>query len=89
MSGTAFLLPLLAGVLVLEGSSVIVQVAWFRMTGKRVFKIAPLHHHFEHAEGIDYAYWLPAVEWPESRITLRLWIVQAVCVGVAVLAARL
>ena len=89
VSGTAFLLPLLAGVLVLEGSSVIIQVAYFRATGRRVFKIAPLHHHFEHAEGIDYSYWLPACEWPEPRITLRLWIVQTLCVGLAILAARL
>ncbi len=89
VSGTAFLLPLLAGVLVLEGTSVIIQVACFRATGRRVFKIAPLHHHFEHAEGIDYSHWLPACEWPEPRITLRLWIVQTLCVGLAVLSARL
>jgi phospho-N-acetylmuramoyl-pentapeptide-transferase len=89
VSGTAFLLPLLAGLLVLEGSSVVLQVASFRLTGQRVFKIAPLHHHFERAEGIDYPYFLPAVEWPEPKVTLRLWIVQGLFVGLAILAARL
>ncbi len=89
VTGTAFLLPLLAGVLVLEGASVIVQVLSLRLAGRRVFKISPLHHHFEHAEGIDYPYLLPTVEWPEPKITLRLWIVQGVCVGLALLAGRL
>jgi phospho-N-acetylmuramoyl-pentapeptide-transferase len=41
------LLPIVGGVFVLEGASVIIQVASFKMTGKRVFKMAPLHHHFE------------------------------------------
>ena len=41
------LLPIVGGVFVLEGLSVIIQVAWFKLTGKRVFKMAPLHHHFE------------------------------------------
>ena len=41
------LLPLVGGIFVLEAASVIIQVAVFRMTGRRVFKIAPLHHHFE------------------------------------------
>ena len=89
VSGTAFLLPLLAGLLVLEGGSVVLQVASFRLTGQRVFKIAPLHHHFERAEGIDYPHFLPAVEWPEPKVTLRLWIVQGLFVGLAILAARL
>ena len=41
------LLPLVGGIFVLEAASVIIQVAVFRMTGRRVFKMAPLHHHFE------------------------------------------
>ena len=41
------LLPLVGGIFVLEATSVIIQVAVFRMTGRRVFKMAPLHHHFE------------------------------------------
>lgn len=85
-SGTQLILPLLAGLLVLETSSVIIQVGYYRLTRKRIFKISPLHHHFEHAEGIDYSYLLPNVEWPEPKIVLRLWIVQGVCVGAGVLA---
>ncbi|HUF46882.1 MAG TPA: phospho-N-acetylmuramoyl-pentapeptide-transferase [Vicinamibacterales bacterium] len=41
------LLPIVGGIFVLEGLSVIIQVAWFRLTGRRVFRMAPLHHHFE------------------------------------------
>jgi len=41
------LLPIVGGVFVLEGMSVIIQVSYFKMTGRRVFKMAPLHHHFE------------------------------------------
>ena len=41
------LLPIVCGVYVLEGLSVIIQVAWFKLTGRRVFRMAPLHHHFE------------------------------------------
>lgn len=88
-SGTALILPLLAGLLVLEAGSVILQVSSFRLTGRRIFKISPLHHHFEHAEGIDYSYLLPTVEWPEPKITLRLWILQGLFVGLGILATRL
>ncbi len=87
-SGTALILPLLAGLLILESGSVILQVSCYRLVGKRIFKVSPLHHHFEHAEGIDYPYFLPAVEWPEPKITVRLWIVQALFVGLAILAGR-
>lgn len=87
-SGSALILPLLAGLLVLESGSVILQVACFRLTGKRIFMISPLHHHFESAEGIRHSYLLPAVEWPEPKITLRLWIVQALFVGLGIFAAR-
>jgi phospho-N-acetylmuramoyl-pentapeptide-transferase len=41
------LLPIVGGVWVIEGLSVIIQVAYFKSTGKRVFKMSPLHHHFE------------------------------------------
>ena len=87
-SGAVLILPLLAGLLVLESGSVILQVACFRLTGKRIFMISPLHHHFESAEGIRHSYLLPAVEWPEPKITLRLWIVQALFVGLGIFAAR-
>lgn len=60
------LLILVGGIFVLEALSVIVQVASFRLTGKRVFLMAPLHHHFQ-LKG-----------WAESKVTIRFWIVGAV-----------
>ncbi len=60
------LLVLVGGIFVLEALSVILQVASFRLTGKRIFRMAPLHHHFQ------------LVGWPESKVTIRFWIVGAV-----------
>jgi phospho-N-acetylmuramoyl-pentapeptide-transferase len=57
------LLPLIGGLYVLEAGSVIIQVASFKLTGRRVLRMAPLHHHFE-LEG-----------WPEPKIIVRFWIV--------------
>ena len=57
------LLVLLGGVFVIEALSVIMQVASFRLTGKRVFKMAPLHHHFQF------------LGWKESKIIIRFWII--------------
>jgi phospho-N-acetylmuramoyl-pentapeptide-transferase len=56
------LLIVVGGVFVLEAASVIIQVASYKMRGKRVFKMAPLHHHFE------------LIGWAESKVVLRLWI---------------
>ena len=53
---------MIGGLFVLEAVSVIVQVASFKLTGKRIFKMAPLHHHFE------------ALGWAESKIIARFWI---------------
>ena len=58
-----FLLVLLGGVFVIEALSVITQVASFKLRGKRIFKMAPIHHHFE-LKGYD-----------ESKIIVRFWIV--------------
>ncbi len=76
VTGTALVLPLLAGILVLESISVIAQMTYYRFTGRRIFKIAPFHHHFEHADGIEYPYLLPKAEWQEGKIVTRFWIVQ-------------
>jgi phospho-N-acetylmuramoyl-pentapeptide-transferase len=54
---------LVGGVFVAETVSVMLQVSWFRFTGKRLFRMAPLHHHFE------------LLGWPESRVVIRLYIV--------------
>ena len=56
------LLVLVGGLFVLEALSVIAQVASFKLTGRRVFRMAPLHHHFELAG------------WPESKVIVRFWI---------------
>lgn len=78
-------LPLFGGLFVLDTLSVIIQVSYYKITGGRVFKISPLHHHFESAEGIDYSYLLPGVEWAEPKVTGRLWVVHLIlgCVGLA------
>jgi phospho-N-acetylmuramoyl-pentapeptide-transferase len=60
------LLPFIGGIFVIEALSVILQVFWFKSTGRRVFRMAPIHHHFE-LEG-----------WKESKIIARFWIVALV-----------
>ncbi|MEZ5360269.1 MAG: phospho-N-acetylmuramoyl-pentapeptide-transferase [Candidatus Zixiibacteriota bacterium] len=61
------LLAIVGGVFVAEALSVILQVASFRLKGKRIFKMAPLHHHFE------------LLGWAESKIVVRFWIIGAIC----------
>ena len=58
----------IGGLFVAEAVSVIVQVAYFKATGKRVFLMAPIHHHFE-LKG-----------WPEPRVIVRFWIITLVLV---------
>ena len=71
-------LAIIGGLFVLETVSVIVQVASFRLTGKRVFRMAPIHHHFEH------------LGWTESQVVIRFWIITVilVLVGLATLKLR-
>lgn len=71
-------LLIMGGVFALETISVILQVASFKLRGKRIFKMAPIHHHFE-LKG-----------WPESRVIVRFWIVTFVLVlfGLATLKLR-
>ena len=71
-------LLIMGGVFVMETVSVIIQVASFKLTGKRVFRMAPIHHHFE-LKG-----------WPEPRIIVRFWIITVVLVliGLATLKLR-
>ena len=59
-------LAIIGGLFVLEAVSVIVQVASFKMTGKRVFRMAPLHHHYE-KKG-----------WAEPTIVIRFWIIAVI-----------
>jgi phospho-N-acetylmuramoyl-pentapeptide-transferase len=74
LSGTALILPLLGGVLVAEALSVMLQVTSYRLFHVRIFKVSPLHHHFERAKGVDYRFLLPNRELEEPQITVRFWI---------------
>lgn len=71
-------LVLMGGIFVVETLSVMLQVASFKLTGKRIFRMAPLHHHFE-LKG-----------WPEPRVIVRFWIISVVLVllGLATLKVR-
>jgi phospho-N-acetylmuramoyl-pentapeptide-transferase len=71
-------LAIVGGLFVLETVSVIVQVASFKLTGRRVFRMAPLHHHFE-KKG-----------WAEPTIVIRFWIIAAILAlaGLATLKLR-
>jgi phospho-N-acetylmuramoyl-pentapeptide-transferase len=59
--GNHLLLLLIGGVFVVEALSVILQVAYYKMTRKRILKMSPLHHHYELSG------------WPERKITTRFW----------------
>jgi len=77
-TGTQLILPIIAFVPVLETLSVIIQVISFKFFKIRIFKVSPLHHHFEKAVGVDYKFLLPNTEWPEPTITIRFWIISAI-----------
>ena len=69
---------IMGGVFVMETVSVMLQVVSFKLTGKRIFRMAPLHHHFE-LKG-----------WPEPRVIVRFWIISLILVliGLATLKIR-
>ncbi|MCP3933915.1 MAG: phospho-N-acetylmuramoyl-pentapeptide-transferase [Actinomycetia bacterium] len=71
MLDTQLLLPIIGGLYVLETLSVSLQVAGYKMTGKRLFRMAPIHHHFELAG------------WPETTVLIRLWIINGLFVMLA------
>jgi phospho-N-acetylmuramoyl-pentapeptide-transferase len=70
MTKTEVLLILLGGIFVIEALSVVIQVAYFQLRHKRVFLMAPIHHHFE-LRG-----------WSETKIILRFWIIAAICCAI-------
>lgn len=71
-------LVIIGGLFVIEALSVIIQVASFKLTGKRVFKMAPIHHHFEQ------------LGWTESQVVIRFWIISIMfaLLGLATLKLR-
>ena len=75
LTGEMLLLVLVGGVFVAEALSVILQVAYFKRTGgKRIFRMSPLHHHFELGG------------WPETKVTSRFWLASLICsaIGMAI-----
>ena len=69
-SSTVLLLPIIGLLFVLETVSVVLQVISFRTTGRRIFRMAPIHHHFE------------LMGWPETTVIIRLWMITAACTAV-------
>lgn len=75
MSRTELLMAVIAGLFVLETMSVLLQMSYFKLTrrlrgtGRRIFRITPIHHHFEHAG------------WDEVTVVIRFWIVAGICVA--------
>ena len=68
---------IMGGIFVVETFSVMLQVASFKLTGRRVFRMAPLHHHYE-LKG-----------WPEPRIIVRFWIITVVLVLIGLASLKL
>ncbi|PFG28399.1 phospho-N-acetylmuramoyl-pentapeptide-transferase [Corynebacterium renale] len=69
-SRTELLMVIVAALFVLEAVSVVIQVAVFRTTGKRFFRMAPFHHHFENGG------------WAETTVTIRFWIIAGLAAGI-------
>ncbi|HEX4906248.1 MAG TPA: phospho-N-acetylmuramoyl-pentapeptide-transferase [Acidimicrobiales bacterium] len=72
VTNTHLLLPIIGGIYVIETVSVMLQVATFRLLKRRVFRMAPVHHHFE------------LLGWPETTIIIRFWILAAMATAMAV-----
>ncbi len=74
LTDTVLLLPIIGLVFVAEAGSSVIQIASKKLRGgKKIFKIAPIHHHFE------------AVGWPETKVTMRFWILGQVCAVVGLI----
>jgi len=86
------LLPILCGVFFAESISVMLQVGYFKYTkkkygaGKRIFKMTPLHHHFQKAgnAGIDALIQKPLIAVPESKIVIRFWLIGIILAALAI-----
>jgi phospho-N-acetylmuramoyl-pentapeptide-transferase len=77
ITGHEILLVLMGGIFVAEALSVIIQVASFKTRGKRVFRMAPVHHHYQ-KKG-----------WPEQKITIRIWIISFILALLSILTLKL
>lgn len=73
LTGTEFLLVILGGIYVIEVLSVMIQVSSFKLTGKRVFRMTPIHHHFEQ------------LGWKETRVVIMFWLGSLICVAIGLM----
>lgn len=91
------LIPILSGIFLVESLSVIFQTFYFKYTkrkygvGRRVFKMAPLHHHYQKAgnAGIDAVFQKPLRPLPESKITIRFWIVGLILAALTIITLKI
>ncbi len=91
------LIPILSGIFLVESLSVIIQTFYFKMTkrktgtGRRIFKMAPLHHHFQKPgnAGIDARWQKPLQAIPESKITVRFWIVGLILAAITIITLKI
>ncbi len=74
LTNSVLLIPIVGGIYFAEAISVIIQVLSFKLTGKRVFKMAPIHHHFEQCG------------WPETRVVFIFWITTVVLAWIGIIA---
>ena len=74
LTNSVLLIPIVGGIYFAEAISVIIQVASFKLTGKREFKMAPIHHHFEQCG------------WPETRVVFVFWITTVVLAWIGIIA---
>lgn len=75
LTGTVYILPIVAIILVIESGSVIIQMISKKYRGKKIFLSTPIHHHFE------------ALGWPETKVTMRFWIISGVAAIFGLIAA--
>ena len=91
------LIPILCGVFIVENLSVVLQVSYFKFTkrrfgeGRRLFKMAPLHHHYQKQgnSGIVALFQRPIQAMPESRIVIRFWIVGIILAAVTIITLKI
>lgn len=90
------LVPILCGMFFVESISVLMQVSYFKFTkkrtgvGKRIFKMSPIHHHFQKAgnAGIDALLQFPLRPIPESKIVVRFWIVSIILAAITIITLK-
>lgn len=91
------LIPILCGVFFVESLSVMIQVSYFKFTkrkfgeGKRIFKMTPLHHHYQKPgnAGFDAYFQRPLQAMPESRIVIRFWIVGIILAAITIITLKI